>query len=284
MVGGTTRLDLIQRMSTNDMTGIAEGETRPTVLTTAIGRIVDRVTVLALADRWAVITSPGRGEAVQAWLGRHIFFQDDVTLEAAPSLQAYWFLAGPGAGEATRSLTSSANSAPIEQALSFPGGLAWAAQPPEPLGLHLLMQSPSELPADGPWNAAVSPADAEAAYQALRVEAGHPEFGRDFGEDDIPLEVGLTYAVSFTKGCYLGQEIIARMESRARTPRRLVGARLPAPVAAPLDWPDGRLTSVALSPRLGWIGLAVVRPQALQEDNAVGAHRIELLELPFPRS
>lgn len=283
MVGGATRLDLIQRMSTNDMTGIAEGETRPTVLTTAIGRIVDRVTILALADRWAVITTPGRGEAVRAWLGRHIFFQDDVTLEAASSLQAYWFLAGPGADKALRTVIN-ADAVLPGRALSLPEGLAWAGQPPEPRGLHLLMESPSALPADGPWNAAVDPADAEAAYQALRIEAGYPEFGHEFGENDIPLEVGLTYAVSFTKGCYLGQEIIARMESRARTPRRLVGARLQGAVSVPADFTHGRLTSLAFSPRLGWIGLAVVRPQALEEDSSVGAHRIELLELPFPRS
>jgi aminomethyltransferase len=282
MLGGATRLDLIQRMSTNDMTGIAEGESRPTVLTTAIGRIVDRVTVLALADRWAVITSPGRGEAVRTWLGRHIFFQDDVTLEAAPSLRAHWFLAGPGSEQALRSLRNNDGSAPAGRALSFPEGLAWAAQPPEPRGLHLSMESPSTLPADGPWSAAVDPADAEAAYQALRIEAGYPEFGREFSDNDIPLEVGLTYAVSFTKGCYLGQEIIARMESRARTPRRLVGVRLPHRAEVPREIPHGRLTSVAVSPRLGWIGLAVVRPEALLAPLSIDGDPCELLELPFP--
>ena len=77
----------------------------------------------------------------------------------------------------------------------------------------------------------------ETAYQWLRLEAGVPEggaddqgpIGRELTEDYIPLEANLWPAVSFTKGCYIGQEIIARMESRGKLARRLVGLRLEAP-------------------------------------------------------
>jgi len=71
IANGATRLDLIQRLSTNELMEMAEGEVRPTVLTTAIGRIVDRLHVLSLGDRLALITSPGRAETVLAWGRRH---------------------------------------------------------------------------------------------------------------------------------------------------------------------------------------------------------------------
>jgi len=284
-VRGAHRLDLLQRMSTNDLSGIAEGQVLPTVLTTAIGRIVDRVLVLLLDEHLILITSPGRGETVLSWLRRHVFFQDDVSLEATLSLKDHEFVMGPRAREVVRpSLEETGPPSPAPgRGFAIPGGFVWTTLPPEPDGVHVLLDSPSAAPALALESAGIEPTAAEEAYQALRIEAGFPEYGREFDDDDIPLEVGLTYAVSFSKGCYLGQEIIARMESRARTPRHLVGARLPRAVPVPYDFPHGRLTSVAFSPRLGWIGLAVVRPEAFNVQISIDGDPIELLELPFPR-
>ena len=66
----------------------------------------------------------------------------------------------------------------------------------------------------------------EATYQVLRIEAGRPEFGHELGDEYIPLETNLWADVSFTKGCYTGQEIIARMESRQRLAKQLCGTAL----------------------------------------------------------
>jgi folate-binding protein YgfZ len=116
-----------------------------------------------------------------------------------------------------------------------------------------------------------------AAYEAVRVEAGFPRHGAELDERTIPAEAGLVEAsVSFTKGCYTGQELVARIDSRgSNVPRHLRGlllsgpaeggARLVDPTAAGApDAPGsagkevGRLTSVARSPRLGWVGLGYV--------------------------
>ena len=123
-----------------------------------------------------------------------------------------------------------------------------------------------------------TPVDA-AAYEAVRVEAGFPRHGDELDERTIPAEAGLVEAsVSFTKGCYTGQELVARIDSRgSNVPRHLRGLLLSGPaepgarlvdLAAASDAASdaagsagkevGRLTSVARSPRLGWVGLGYV--------------------------
>jgi aminomethyltransferase len=288
IANGATRLDLIQRLSTNELMEMAEGEVRPTVLTTAIGRIVDRLHVLSLGDRLALITSPGRAETVLAWLRSHVFFQDDVTLARAFPEAEHWFLLGAQAADQAAHTLEGSGKGPPRRARILPEALVWPATPPEPIGVHLLLHPKAAAAFSSGLTGAVDSGLGEAVYQGLRVEAGYPEFGQDFDDRDIPLEVGLTHAVSFRKGCYLGQEIIARMESRAKLPRRLVGARLAGPVRAPSDLMRaarsvGRLTSAAFTPRLGWIGLAVVKGEALDEGVTADGASLQLVDLPFPQ-
>jgi folate-binding protein YgfZ len=129
----------------------------------------------------------------------------------------------------------------------------------------------------------------EDAVECLRVERGRPRFGVDLDDTVIPQEAGLNdRAVSFTKGCYVGQETVARLFYRGKPNRRLCGLRcdeLLAPGAAIAygEKPAGRVTSAADSPRLGPIALAFVRREA-----PLGAHvslrssgEAEVVELPF---
>jgi folate-binding protein YgfZ len=130
----------------------------------------------------------------------------------------------------------------------------------------------------------------EEAVECLRVELGRPRFGIDVDETVIPQEAGLNdRAVSFTKGCYVGQETVARLHYRGKPNRHLRGLRLsePASPGEELRLGDrtvGRVASMVVSPRLGPIALALVRREA--EPGAellVGAHaRAEVVALPFP--
>jgi folate-binding protein YgfZ len=103
-------------------------------------------------------------------------------------------------------------------------------------------------------------------FEILRIEAGTPRFGAEVGPDVLPAEAGLETAISFDKGCYIGQEIVARIESRGRVRRRLAGLRLldgPAPepgtpIAAG-GIPLGAITSGCVSPAHGSCGLGFVR-------------------------
>jgi folate-binding protein YgfZ len=131
----------------------------------------------------------------------------------------------------------------------------------------------------------------EQAAECLRVEHGRPRFGLDLDETVIPQEAGLNErAVSFTKGCYVGQETVARLHYRGKPNRHLRGLRLSESAASGeelrlAERPVGRLGSTAVSPRLGPIALAILRREA--EPGAivrVGEHgaSAEVVTLPFP--
>jgi folate-binding protein YgfZ len=133
----------------------------------------------------------------------------------------------------------------------------------------------------------------EAAAEIVRVERGRPRYGLDIDDTTIPQEAGLNErAVSFTKGCYVGQETVARLHYRGRPNRHLRGLRLSGPGASGDELrlgerAVGHLGSVALSPTLGPIALALVRreaePGATIEVGAQGTRAIVEV-LPFERS
>jgi tRNA-modifying protein YgfZ len=129
----------------------------------------------------------------------------------------------------------------------------------------------------------------EEAVECLRVERGRPRWGLDLDETTIPQEAGLNQrAVSFSKGCYVGQETVARLFYKGKPNRHLRGLRLsgPAQPGAELRLGDravGRLASVAASPRHGTIALALVRREAQPGERLTvgGAVTAEVVDLPF---
>ncbi|HXV05807.1 MAG TPA: glycine cleavage T C-terminal barrel domain-containing protein [Solirubrobacterales bacterium] len=131
--------------------------------------------------------------------------------------------------------------------------------------------------------------DAE-AVEVLRIEAGIPRFGAEMGAETMPAEAGIVErAVSFEKGCYIGQEPVARLHYRGRPNRRLLGLRLSAPAAAGEalrlgEREVGRIGSACVSPAFGPIALAIVRREAKPGDElAVGEAGVtaRVVELPF---
>jgi folate-binding protein YgfZ len=130
------------------------------------------------------------------------------------------------------------------------------------------------------------------AVEVLRVERGLPRYGLDTDERTIPQEAGLNdRAVSFTKGCYVGQETVARLYYKGKPNRQLRGLRFSEPVRSGAELAlaqraVGRVGSSVLSPTFGPIGLGLVRREAPPGSVlTVGDHdaRAEVLELPFER-
>ena len=132
------------------------------------------------------------------------------------------------------------------------------------------------------------------ALEVLRVEAGIPALGRELDEEVLPPEARLDHAVSTTKGCYVGQEIVARLRSRGRVNHLLVGLRLDLPAAggaAPDVGADvvaggrttGEITSVVCSPSQGWVALGYVRREHAEPETAVdvGGVPARVAALPF---
>ena len=133
------------------------------------------------------------------------------------------------------------------------------------------------------------PEVSEAAAEVVRVESGRPRYGLDLDESVIPQEAGLNErAVSFTKGCYVGQETVARLFYRGKPNRHLRGLRLSAPVPSGAELRVGErvvgtLASSVVSPVHGPIGLALVRREAQPGDtvDVAGGATAQLVELPF---
>lgn len=128
----------------------------------------------------------------------------------------------------------------------------------------------------------------EEEAERVRIECGIPRYGLDMDGDTIPQEAGINErAVSFTKGCYVGQETVARLHYKGKPNRHLRGLRLAEPVGrgAPIRAGDrelGHVGSATVSPTFGPIALAIVRREASPGDTVeVGGTTAEVVELPF---
>ncbi len=127
------------------------------------------------------------------------------------------------------------------------------------------------------------------AAEVVRVESGRPRYGADLDDSVIPQEAGLNErAVSFTKGCYVGQETVARLFYRGKPNRRLLGLELSTPVESgtPLLLASkqvGKILSSVVSPARGALALALVRREANPGDELAGGDAsARIVELPFP--
>jgi folate-binding protein YgfZ len=147
-----------------------------------------------------------------------------------------------------------------------------------PIGLERLLASAP--------NGDAAPAE---EWELARIEAGMPRFGHEFTAESMPAEAGLEgRAISFTKGCYPGQEPVARLHYRGHANRGVRGVRLAGATPAPgtrvmVDGADvGRITSVADSPRFGPIGLAVLRREVADgAAGEAGGAALTVVGLPF---
>ena len=157
-------------------------------------------------------------------------------------------------------------------------------------GVDVFTAAESTQPVRAALEAAGAVPVGEAAAEALRVESGRPRWGLDLDDSVIPQEAGLNErAVSFTKGCYVGQETVARLYYRGKPTRHLRGLLLsePAPSGAPLSLGDrevGRIGSSVVSALHGPIALALVRREAEPGDTLAvgdGGTAATVVELPF---
>jgi folate-binding protein YgfZ len=269
-------LEIIQRISTNDVSGSSVGEGRPTILTSPQGRIIDRLVVYNRGDKVLVTTEPGRGVAVRDYLQRQVFFNDDMKLRDLSLDTVQFALSGPtaeviikhfapqaGQVSALACLDAVIAETPVIVAQRKPlVGTQWAIIVPTVTALNVWQALASTGQAHG-----LRPAGS-LTYNTLRIQAGRPGIGRELSTDFIPLEAGLWDEVSFKKGCYTGQEIIARMESRNRLAKTMVTLKLSGMIDAPAPLMAegssiGSLTSSVVTPRGETIGIGFVKvPQA----------------------
>ncbi len=290
-IGGRDRLDLMHRISTNDLVSLPENAGHATIFTNPNARILDRALVFNRGDQALVITEPGRGEALRRYLQRNIFFNDDAQLRDLNGSTRQFVLHGANATALAEQFAPgllALHSTDVQIA-----GATVVVLRDMPLsGAHYRLIVPEAQAADL-WAALLDLGAASGlipagslTYSALRIRAGRPAAGHELSTDYLPLEVGLWDEISFTKGCYTGQEIVARMESRGRLAKVMVRLRLDAAVEAPAAISaDGReigtLTSSVQTPDGESLGIGVVKLASAQPDTPVDITGVSATILGF---
>ena len=283
LTGGEAK-GFLQGQVTNDVEALTEGQGCYAAFLTQKGKMLGDVRVLDAGDELLLDTERVALQQLFNMIRRYSLGYD-VQLRKRTLERGLISLIGPTSDEVVGGVPAPEHAhAPIE----LDG--VWAVAIRTDVGIDLLLESDrlDALRAALERHGAVAVSDP--AAECLRVERGTPRYGVDLDDSVIPQEAGLNArAVSFTKGCYVGQETVARLYYRGKPNRHLRGLLLSGSASAGdrlrlEDRSLGTLTSVVESPRLGWIGLALVRREAAPGATiAVGDEgvRAEVVELPF---
>jgi tRNA-modifying protein YgfZ len=295
---GADRLSFLQRQTTNDVNLLSPYRSVLTVLVNPAARILDVLWVIPeTADGIGLLTLPGHASETTRFLKSRIFFRDQVELiDASPEI-AQIDLGGPAGPDLLRLLGLPESPEPEAIVTGEVAGIATRVigQPGFAWTRFRLL-----VPVSGLENLEAALASrgaarlSEANYHILRVENGLPAADFELTGDFTPLEVGLQAAVSSTKGCYTGQEVIARQVNYDKVTQHLVVLFLKAPgQAGERAWVEGRsvglLTTAVESPRFGPIALAVIKRPFHQPGTSViiggdgksGGTQAEVVALPL---
>jgi tRNA-modifying protein YgfZ len=272
LVRGGEAADFLQGQVSNDVEALEPGSGCYATVLSHKGKLRTDLRVLRGED-WFWLDTEAIGHAVLEHMLRTKSLGRDVQYENVTEARALLSLIGPAARERL-------DAAPPDEEHSFVTG-EHGIYVATLLGIDVICERGTALEAD--------PVSEEAA-ECVRIEAGRPRLGFDMGSETMPQEAGINErAVSFTKGCYVGQETVARLHYKGKPNRHLRGLRLSEPVERGADIvydgkEVGRLGSTCVSPRLGPIGLAIVRREAEPGTTVeVGGASAEVVELPFPR-
>lgn len=252
VVRGPDASDFLHRLATNDIASLSAGQGTVTLLLERTGRVVDRLLVSDRGGEFLLVGSAGRGPAVRDWIEKYIIAEDVSAEDVGSDTRLFTVLGAEAPGVLARSFGVSDLAPWAHRTVEHAGSEVTVIRAEEVGGasFHVLaaeggaaqvLEALGELPEGTP-----------SEYRALCVRSGVPGFGTEFTERTIPLEAGMIDAISFTKGCYIGQEVIARLHNHDRVKRALVrlrveGAGAPAEGAKLVEGGDevGVITSAA---------------------------------------
>ncbi|MBI1745092.1 MAG: aminomethyl transferase family protein [Acidobacteria bacterium] len=302
-ITGPERASFLHNMVSNDVKALKPGKGVYAALLTTHGKLLSDLYIFAQEDRLLVDTSAVTRETVFATLNRFLVSEKAAITDASHRV-AKLLLQGPRSFEWLNGWTPVPDLRPLDVATIFADGM------------HATIARVSHTGEDGyeltvPRENAASTwsrlrrlgvdlgatAVGMAAFNLLRVEAGIPWYGTDMDESNIVLEAGLDHAISTTKGCYVGQETVARITFRGQVNKKLTGLFIEGESAPPADsrvlregQTIGRVTSVVRSPALRrTIALAYLHRDYLRPGERVevefGAATMpaEVTALPFYR-
>lgn len=258
------RLRFLHNQSTNNLQILQPGQGCDTVMVSSTARTIDLVSAYVLEDAVLLLTSPSRRQLLMEWLDRYIFFADQVQLKDVTAETSTISLMGPQSENIIENLGAKAIIGQphnhhelvegvivaVGSGLATPGyTLIFPVSAKEQLWQKILALGAVEM--------------SDRAWEVLRILQGRPVPDAELTEDYNPLEVGLWQTISLNKGCYIGQETIARLNTYKGVKQYLWGIRLdgPAQVGTAITLGDekiGKLTSYTETAH-GYFGLGYIR-------------------------
>jgi folate-binding protein YgfZ len=293
-IRGDDRATLLHNLCTNEIAGLRPGQGCEAFITNPRGTTLGHVLVFCGNDSLLIETVPDQAPRLLAHLDKYVI-REDVRLADLSGQLGELLLAGPRSDEVWRSMTS--QEAPAERYGQKEVDLAGHRI----TARRVTMMAPSPLLLAGPRSALPRieqlfaehdvPRCCPESFETARIEAGWPHYGKDINDRNLPQEVARDdLAISFTKGCYLGQETVARIDALGHVNRLLVGLTFAGTGVPPpgLDLSAagrrvGVVTSSAYSPRLSRpVGLGYVRREHARPGSRVASDRGEARVVPLP--
>lgn len=292
-VSGDDRLRFLHNQSTSDFQILKPGQGCDTVFVTSTARTIDLVTAYVREDAVILLVSPNRCQFLMEWLDKYIFFADKVELSDITTYTNTFSLIGTGSDAVIEKLGAS-------ELIGQPYGNHQVYTIAAAEGVRIAVGSGLASPGytltfpytdkATVWNKILEAGAVEMsdrAWDVLRILQGRPAPDAELTDDYNPLEVGLWQTISFTKGCYIGQETIARLNTYKGVKQYLWGIKLNdyAEVGSAIAIKDekvGKLTSFTETAD-GYFGLGYIRTKAggIGLKVQVGETEGEIVEIPF---
>jgi folate-binding protein YgfZ len=291
---GSDRLRFLHNQTTNNIQSLAVGQGCDTVFVNSTGRTLDLATAWIAEDEVLVLVSPNRRQLLLDWMDRYLFPMDKVELADLSGQYAIFTLLGdvediqldfadlkdlserPEASHIKTKFAGIDCQVAKGTGLAMPGFTLLISAVDAPMLWSVLIDRGATPMGDRDW-------------EKIRIQQGRPASDRELTEDYNPLEAGLWHAISFNKGCYIGQETIARLNTYKGVKQRLWGIVLDRPIdtgtALTLNGEKvGILTSCLATPT-GALGLGYLRTKAGEAglEMAVGESTGKIIAVPYLR-
>jgi folate-binding protein YgfZ len=279
-VSGSEATMFLNGLVTNDVKSLAENRWMPAVFPTVQGRLIGAVRIARVKDGFLIDTERASHDAVLKTISRFTLAGDFKVADITDGSTIFSLQGKRAAEVVTKVCETSVADLPRNGVSEHEGVTIIRATHTSEDGFDLVFDSTrADEFRQALLDAGATPVDEE-TFEILRIEAGIARFGRDMDETNVIPETNLDDAVSYTKGCYVGQEIIVRIKHRGHPAKKLVGLKLERPVEA-----GEIITSAAVSPRLGSIGLGYVRYEFVEPGTNVLIDDVNatVAELPFIR-
>lgn len=294
-VSNDDHLRFLHNQSTNDFENLKPGQGCDTVFVNSTARTIDLASAYVTDDAVLLLVSPKKREFLFQWLDRYIFFADKVQLTDITDETATFSLVGVGSDAVVQHLgAKEIIGKPQGNHLLLPqtntdstGGIIAVGSGLASPGYTLIIPASDK---EVIWQKIIETGAipmTENAWETLRIIQGRPAPEQELTDDYNPLEAGLWQTISFDKGCYIGQETIARLNTYKGVKQCLWGIRLNSPVETGTvifagDDKVGKLTSYTQTPE-GHFGLGYIRTKAggVGLKVKIGETEGEVVEIPF---